>query len=107
MDLLERYYYFPRMDDSDTDDVNAAKRKALQLVLLKLMEEELTPRQRICFRYKYLDNLTQQEIAHLLGISQPTVCRHLGAAKRIMNDNLRYCYLALSKGLHELEKNYL
>lgn len=104
MDLIEMYYYSPAADAAGIT-FSEAKRKAFAHTLPKIMENELTERQRVCIRLKYVNNLTQKEIAKKLGISQPSVSRHIVSAKSIVNDRLKYCYIALSKALYEYEKD--
>ncbi len=105
MDLIEQYYYSPVIGSDSCDDFNRAKRTAFALILPKIMEGELTDRQRECIKMKYIRNMTQSEIADKLGISQPSVSRHIVSAKGIINDRLKYCYLALTKALYEYDKD--
>lgn len=104
IDFVDTFYYdkTPRYDEGY--DKERAKQKAFSLVLPLIMENELTQRQNICLRYKYINNKSQSEIAEILKLSQPTVSRHISTAKDIVNSNLKYCYLALSKGLDEYDK---
>jgi len=104
LDLLETYCYDGKFDSGDSSDTYRAKRKAFARVLPKIMERELTEKQSVCLRYKYLDGLTQGEIADLLKVSQPTVSRHITTAKDIVNNSLKYCYLALTAGLDEYDR---
>ena len=69
-----------------------------------IMKNELTQRQNMCLRYKYINHKTQSEIADILKLSQPTVSRHISTAKDIVNKNLKYCYVALSKCLDEYDR---
>lgn len=101
IDFAEEYY-IPL--SSDEDDMAIARKKAFSYVLPIIMEKELTPRQNACFKYKYIDNKTQGEIADLMKLSQSTVSRHISTAKDIINTNLKYCYLALVKGMNEYER---
>jgi len=106
MDFLDLYYYSHTFDDKDSADFDTAKRKAFALVLPKIIESDLTQMQRICIQMKYVNNLSQCEIAKKLGITQPSVSRHIASGKRIINDKLKYCYIALTKALYEYEKSY-
>lgn len=106
MDFLDLYYYSDCMGENDNADMERASRQAFALVLAKIMEKELTERQRICLHYKYVKNMTQYEISQKLKISQPSVSRHIAAAKKIVNNKLQYCYLALSKALTVYGKSY-
>ena len=69
-----------------------------------IINNELTQKQSICLRYHYINGKSQAEIAKMLKLSQPTVSRHINAAKSIVNNNLKYCYIALDKGLNKYEK---
>lgn len=104
IDFAESYYLNPFDLHGESQDVAIAKKKAVESVLPLILENELTPKQSLCFKYKYVDNKTQGEIASLLKLSQPTVSRHISTAKDIVNSNLRYCYFALSKGIAEYDK---
>ena len=107
MDFIDLFYYSRDFDRSDTACNASAKRKAFSVVLPKMIENKLTDKQSVCFRFKYLNNMTQCEIAERLGISQPTVSRHINAAKDILNDSLKYCYVACEMAIREVEQNYL
>ncbi len=105
MDFVEMYYS-DSMYGNDSADMYEAKKKAFSLVIGAIMEHELTEKQSVCLRYRYVNNMTQEEIAQKLKISQPSVSRHITAGKNAVNSKLKYCYLALSKGLAEFEKTY-
>lgn len=104
IDFVDTFYYDKTPHYDEGYDKERAKQKAFSLVLPLIMENELTQRQNICLRYKYINNKSQSEIAEILKLSQPTVSRHISTAKDIVNSNLKYCYLALSKGLDEYDK---
>ena len=103
IDFTEDYFYssYSHLDGYDREK---AKQKALQTVVPSIMDNELTQKQNICLRYKYINNKNQAEIAEILKLSQPTVSRHINAAKDIMNNSLKYCYIALSKAIDEYER---
>lgn len=103
IDFANDYYYNLTSISDESDDKAIARRKAFSAVLPIIIENELTPRQSTCFKFKYLENKTQEEIASQLKLSQPTVSRHINTAKDIVNNKLKYCYLALSKGIDEYE----
>ena len=103
VDFVNNYYY--NIGDKYSDeDKSRAKQKAVGTVLPIIMENELTKKQSVCLRYKYINGKTQKEIANLMKLSQPTVSRHINAAKEILNNSLKYCYIALEKGIDEYEK---
>lgn len=97
VDLIENFY--SDSDDFQNLDIDsqAVNRAALKLVLPLIMKYELTERQRSCFKMKYANEFTQEEIAKKLQLSQPTVSRHLVAAKAIINNRLSYCLTVLNK----------
>lgn len=83
---------------SDMDiDTQAVNKAALKTVLPLIMKYELTDRQKSCLKMKYVNELTQEEIAERLQLSQPTVSRHLVAAKSIVSNRLSYCLTVLNK----------
>jgi DNA-binding MarR family transcriptional regulator len=69
-----------------------------------ILENELSPSQYACLRYKYIFGKSQAEIANLLKLSQPTVSRHITTAKDIVNKNLQYCYLAITRSIEEFDR---
>lgn len=104
IDFIDTFYYEKIHTCNEGYDKERAKQKAFSLVLPLIMENELTQKQNICLRYKYINKKSQSEIAEMLKLSQPTVSRHISTAKSIVNNNLKYCYMALSKGLDEYDK---
>ena len=104
IDFAENYYYGTNASIDENFDMQAAKKKAFTSVLPFILENELTQKQRICFEYKYLKNKNQEEIANLLKLTQPTVSRHISIAKDTVNKYLKYCYLALSRGIDEYDR---
>ncbi len=104
VDFVDDYYYDIGITGCEEADKARAKRKAFESVVPLIMKNELTPQQSICLRYKYINGKSQTEIARLLKLSQPTVSRHINAAKNVMNNSLKYCYIALSKGIDEYER---
>ena len=74
-------------------DISTQKiwRSSLCSVLPQITEKELTKRQRQCLEMNIIENMSQAEIADALGISQPTVCRHIELAKKTLNNRLGYC----------------
>ena len=104
IDFIENYYHDTSLEKQDGYDEEMAKKKAFSTVLPLIIKNELTQKQSICLRYHYINGKSQAEIAKMLKWSQPTVSRHINAAKSIVNNNLKYCYIALDKGLNEYEK---
>lgn len=104
IDFAELYYYDTQNILEESADKAIARKKAFSTVLPIILDKELTQKQCTCFKFKYLDNKTQEEIADLLKVSQPTVSRHISTAKDIVNNKLQYCYIALSKGIDEYDR---
>lgn len=80
-------------------DISSQKiwRSSLCSVLPQITEKDLTKRQKQCLEMKVIENMSQAEIAEALGISQPTVCRHIKIAKKIVNNRLSYCAEAVGR----------
>lgn len=103
IDFMESFYCtdYSKLDGYDKE---RAKQKAFAAVVPLIMDNELTQKQSICLRYKYINNKNQAEIAEILQLSQPTVSRHISTAKDIVNNSLQYCYIALTKAIDEYDK---
>ncbi|MCD7723255.1 MAG: hypothetical protein LUH82_04835 [Clostridiales bacterium] len=84
-------------------DICEMDRKALMHVLPGILKKELTERQRICLKMRYVNDLRQDEISKKLHLSQPTVSRHISLAREIVNNRLGYCVEALK----ELDSEWL
>lgn len=104
IDFADEFYYGESAFYGESSDKAIARKKAFATVLPIIIDSELTKRQSTCFKCKYLENKTQDEIAQMLKLSQPTVSRHIQTAKDIINNKLQYCYLALSKGIDEYDR---
>ncbi len=103
IDFIDEIYY-DKSTDNEGYEKERATTKALTQIAPVIMKNELTQRQNICLRYKYINNKSQTEIAEMLGLSQPTVSRHINTAKDIVNSHLKYCYIALSNGINEFDR---
>jgi len=103
-DFVEEFYFHPEFDGEEGYDRERAERAAVAKLLPVIMERELTKRQSVCLRYHYIHGKSQQEIAEILQLSQPTVSRHLQAAKRIVNEELAYCYAAMHTALNVYDR---
>ena len=95
-DLIDAYYFGNERQEEDIDSQKIS-RSAISSVLPLILKNDLTPRQRDCLKMKYVDELNQAEIAKRLGLSQPTVCRHIALAKNIVNNRLSYCLVAINR----------
>ncbi|MGG3987500.1 sigma factor-like helix-turn-helix DNA-binding protein [Bacillus smithii] len=56
--------------------------------LQKIAEKKLTNRQYIIFELYYLNGMTQQEIAEIMGSFQPNVKRDINKINKILNENI-------------------
>lgn len=70
---------------------------SLYAVLPKIVKNELTQKQRLCFEMFYIDKKNQKEIASILRLSQPTVSRHIKSAEVIIEKIGSYCIFSISK----------
>lgn len=104
IDFIENYYIDKASVIDEGHDIQLAKNKAVSVVLPLIIKNELTQKQGLCLKYYYVNKKSQSEIADILKLSQPTVSRHISTAKDIVNSNLKYCYIALSKGMQEYDK---
>lgn len=104
MDFVDKFYYGNSFLSDDSKDKTKAHQKAMASIIPLIINNELTEKQSLCFRYKYISGKNQKEIAEIMHLSQPTVSRHINTAKDVLNASLKYCYVALSKGLDEYDK---
>ena len=74
---------------ADTSEENEDRKRLLR-TLGKAAEGELTPRQKECVRHYYGEGKTEQEIAELLGVQRPAVCKHLKKARERLRRVLSY-----------------
>ncbi len=102
IDYVECFYN--GRGDNENYEIEAATQKAFSSVLPLIINNELTQKQSICLRYRYINKKSQAEIAQMLHLSQPTVSRHIAGAKEIVNNKLKYCHIAVASGLNEFEK---
>jgi len=57
---------------------------SLNQIFVKEAIRALTPKQKQVWEYLTYEKMTQDAIAHKLGLSQSVVCRHIKAAKKKM-----------------------
>ena len=91
--------------DSAGYDEQVIMRNSLFAVVPKIAKNELTQMQRICFEMFYFEKKNQKQIAAVLHISQPSVCRHLKSAKMIIEKIGGYCILSIKRQMNS-GKNY-
>jgi len=75
-------------------DDGGEHKRMLQTMMLAA-QGELTQRQMQCVRMYYAEQKTVSEIAQELGVSPPTVSRHLKKARFRLKKILQYCYPSL------------
>ncbi len=66
-----------------------AARRAKE-TLRAALPRELTARQLECVKLYYFENMTEAQAAEHLGISKPTVCRHLQKARARLERVIAY-----------------
>lgn len=104
IDFVDKFYYDTPIKSSEGYDKERARQKAFQAIIPLILSNELTEKQSVCIRYRYLSGMNQQEIAEKLRLSQPTVSRHITTGKDVINTSLKYCYIALNKALDEYDR---
>lgn len=70
-----------------------------------IVENELTTQQKRVFNLHFREYKTQIQISDALGISQPTVSRHLNASIENVNSVLQYVIPAISIFIIHLSHN--
>lgn len=88
LDLMRE---MPAAEQRD-DEGDGGRRKRLLHALRQAEGTELTLRQKECLMMYYGEQVTEREIARRLGVSTPTVCRHLEKARNRLNRALRYLF---------------
>ena len=74
-DLLEQLLITPE-DEQAAQEKAEIKQEAIEQIRL-LIQTKLTPKQRQIVELYFHKDMTQQEIAQELGLSQQVVCKHL------------------------------
>ncbi len=64
--------------------------------LRRAMEGELTERQRDCLRLRYFDQKSVQEVAEIIGVTPPTVSKHLKKARERLRRVVGYSFSRLN-----------
>lgn len=88
MATLREPFVFNNFDNVMND--NSVIWDACRKELPYIMDNELTTMQSLCVKGLFFDGLKQREIAEKLGISQPTVSRHIQNATEILLNRLNY-----------------
>ncbi len=86
-DLCEEFVADGTFDQSED---NKQQIERLKLIMKKVINEELSPRQKeLCYMYFY-KKLDMPQIASILNINKSTVSRTLARAVKNINDKVKY-----------------
>jgi RNA polymerase sigma-70 factor (ECF subfamily) len=77
---------------TETPQTNAEHLAIAHSALRRVMEEELTPRQREVLVLRYFEQLRLREIAERLDLDISTVCRTLHRAEKRIYKGLRFYF---------------
>ena len=91
LDEMERYVGRPDREEVST---NRAQLQAADAFLREVLPRALTPRQVEGGQLYYYQRMTMEAIGRELGISKPTVCRHLQRARRRLERSLATAQVA-------------
>ena len=108
-DFIENFYADTKQFEPTEIDSQKISKAAVRSVLPIILKNDLTERQAVCLNLRYVQGMSQTEIAKKLHLSQPTVSRHICCAKEIVNHRLSYCLAAINKVNSlwiELENSY-
>lgn len=89
-DVLDFEYFMLHKFDNDSDNFSERKIKAMLNIMRKVVDEELSEKQRECVIMVKFQGLKQNEVASVLGLNPSTVCRHLKGAQKKFDNALRY-----------------
>lgn len=71
---------------------NSNKKEEMIKILLKIINGELTKKQKQCLIFKYVDELSLKDIALKLNVSPPTVYRHIKKAENRLKKIFGYLF---------------
>lgn len=83
------------LSDNSEGEEDMEYRRMLR-ALRRAMEGELTERQKQCVRMRYLEGRNLRETAEELGVSPPTVSKHLKKARSRLGRVVGYSFSRLS-----------
>lgn len=83
------------LSDNSEGEEDMEYRRMLR-ALRRAMEGELTERQKQCVRLRYLEGRNLRETAEELGVSPPTVSKHLKKARSRLGRVVGYSFSRLS-----------
>lgn len=76
-------------------DEEDGERRRLLLALRRAVEGELTERQKDCVRLRYLEGKSLKQTADELGVTPPTVSKHLKKARSRLGRVIGYSFARL------------
>jgi RNA polymerase sigma factor (sigma-70 family) len=79
-----------------TGDKIDSNREKILLILKKIINNELTLRQKECLFLHYYEQKDLTKIANILNIHVSTVCRHIKKAKNRINKTMSYNFPRLT-----------
>lgn len=74
----------------DTESNNSAKHRMMLKILRKVIEEELTERQREMITLYYFHKVNIPQIAERLGVNRSTVSRTISRGRRNIMEKMKY-----------------
>lgn len=78
--------------ECEIEKTNTEKLQKLCKICAKIIENELTDKQRECVKMYFYDNLNTVEIASILNINNSTVCRNIQRGKKRIEKILKYYF---------------
>ncbi len=85
-----------RLNISRGADDDGGEHEKMLRVLRRVMEGELTERQRDCVRLRYFEDKSVREVAEVIGITAPTVSKHLKKARARLHKVMEYSFSRLN-----------
>lgn len=83
---------FFSMQNFNSSRNNTSKYNKILSILKKIIENELTFKQRKCIKMYYNHNLSTIKISKLLGVYPSTVWRHIQKSRRKIRNIMKYYY---------------
>ena len=78
--------------EESVSGTNELEYRKILKILPKIIDGELSERQKKCLTMRYCENLSVTEIAEKLNIDKSTVSRHISRAKAKLKRILRYYF---------------
>lgn len=89
LDFDKKYQELLQQNDQNT---NEELRKVAKRAIIKVIENDITPRQREMLKLYYFENHEMKDIAKILEINPSTVSRTISRARRNILDRLKYYF---------------